>query len=125
MADRLSSTKFHLGIASDLSRAWNTAQAFVAANPSLEAVEECHLVRERNGGLFDGDHALCNAQYKVEEAIEDRELLTWRIPGGESVVDLRERVRAFLQVVQAKAMALCVDARVLPCPCRNVSGFVR
>ena len=46
VADRLSSTKFHLGIASDLSRAWNTAQAIVAANPSLEAVEECHLVRE-------------------------------------------------------------------------------
>jgi len=110
VADRFSKTKFDLGIASDLSRAWNTAQAIVAANPSLKKVEECRLVRERNGGVFDGEHALCNAQYMVEEAIEDRELLTWRIPGGESVVDVRERVRAFLRLVQAKALAIEVES---------------
>ena len=110
VAERLSKTKFHFGIASDLSRAWNTAQAIVAANPSLDNVEECRLVRERNGGLFDGEHALCNAQFTVEEAIKDRELLTWRIPGGESVVDLRNRVRAFLEVVQEKALAIEVES---------------
>merc|ERR1711934_485209 len=36
VAERLSKTKFHFGIASDLSRAWNTAQAIVAANASLD-----------------------------------------------------------------------------------------
>ena len=89
VANRLSNTKFHLGIASDLSRAWNTAQAIVAANPSLEEVEECRLVRERNGGVFDGEHTLCHAQYTVEEAIKDRELLTWRIPGDKNAQDPR------------------------------------
>ena len=109
VANRLSKTKFHLGVASDLCRAWDTAQAIVKANPSLEKVEECRLVRERNGGLFDGEHTLCYAQHTVEEAIEDRELLTWRIPNGESVVDLRVRVRAFLNDIQAKAAVIEVE----------------
>ena len=46
------------------------------------------------------------AQWKVEDAIADRELLNWRIPGGESVLDLRERTWALLKEVQTMALGL-------------------
>ena len=109
VASRLADTKFHLGLASDLTRAWDTAQAIVAVNPSLDDVKECRFLRERNAGIFEGDHDLFYAQSAVEDAIEDRDLLTWRIPGGDSVVDLRERVRECINLVQVEALALEVE----------------
>ena len=104
LAERLSSEKFNLVLASDLARAWDTAQAIVNRNPFVvDDVQECQLLRERNAGLLNGEREIFKAQLKVEEAIKDRQLLTWRIPGGESVVDLRNRVQAFLQLLLAKA----------------------
>ena len=108
VAKRLADTKFHLGFASDLTRAWDTAQAIVSANPSLDDVKECRLLRERNAGIFEGECDLLKAQCTVEYAIEDRDLLTWRIPKGDSIVDLRERVRACINLVQVEALALGV-----------------
>ena len=110
VAQRLATTKFDLGLASDLARAWDTAQAIVEANPSLGGVEECRLLRERNAGIFECEREIHNAQCTVEESIQNRDLLTWKIPEGESVVDLRNRARQFLELVQAKAMALEVEA---------------
>ena len=46
------------------------------------------------------------AQYTVEDGVEDRDLLTWRIPGGDSIFDLRQSVRACLHLVQVEALAL-------------------
>merc|ERR1712107_529756 len=106
VAARLAETKFDLGFASDLVRAWDTAKAIVAANPSLESVKECRYLRERNAGDFEYNSALSNAQYTVEEGVEDRDLLTWRIPGGDSIFDLRQSVRACLHLVQVEALAL-------------------
>ena len=106
LAKRLAKTKFHLGLASDLTRAWDTAQSILAANPSLDDVKECRFLRARNAGIFEGDRALFNAQSMVENAVEDRDLLTWRIPEGDSVLDLRESVRACLNLVQVEALAL-------------------
>ena len=106
VAARLAETKFDLGFASDLVRAWDTAQAIVAANPSLESVKECRYLRERNAGDFECNSALMNAQYTVEDGVEDRDLLTWRIPGGDSIFDLRQSVRACLHLVQIEALAL-------------------
>ena len=62
-------------------------------------------MRERNAGVLNGEREIFRAQLKVEEAIKDRELdvATWRIPGGESVGDLRNRVEAFLQLLLAKS----------------------
>ena len=71
VANRLAGTKFHLGFASDLTRAWDTAQAIVAANPSLDDVKECRFLRERNAGIFEVEPALMKAEYTVEDAIED------------------------------------------------------
>ena len=104
LAKRLANTKFHLGLASDLTRAWDTAQAILAANPSLNGVKECRFLRARNAGIFEGDRALFNAQSMVENAVENRDLLTWRIPEGDSVLDLRESVRASLNLVQVEAL---------------------
>merc|ERR1712126_468678 len=106
LANRLSKTKFHLALASDLSRAWDTALAILAVNPSLDDVKECRLLRARNAGIFEGDRVLFNAQSMVENAVEDRDLLTWRIPEGDSVFDLRESVRACIHLVQVEALAL-------------------
>ena len=107
LAVRLASEKFNLVLASDLTRAWHTAQAIVKENPFVDNVQECQeskrLLRERNAGVLNGEREIFRCQLKVEEAIEDRQLLTWRIPDGESVVDLRNRVEAFLQLLLAKA----------------------
>ena len=105
LAERLRTEKFNLVLASDLSRAWNTAQAIVRKNPFADDVQECRLLRERNAGVLNGEREIFRAQLMVEEAIKDRELdvATWRIPGGESVGDLRSRVEAFLQLLLAKS----------------------
>ena len=95
-----------LGFASDLVRVWDIALAIVAANPSLGSVKECRYLRERNAGDFECNSALMNAQYTVEDGVEDRDLLTWRIPGGDSIFDLRQSVRACLHLVQVEALAL-------------------
>ena len=102
LADRLRTEKFSLVLASDLSRAWDTAQAIVRENLFADNVQECRLLRERNAGVLNGEREIFRAQLKVEEAIKDRQLLTWRIPGGESVGDLRNRVEAFLQLLLAE-----------------------
>ena len=105
LAERLAREKFNLVLASDLARAWDTAQAIVKENPSVDNVQELRELRERNAGVLNGEREIFRCQLKVEEAIEDRQLKipTWKIPGGESVVDLRKRVEAFLQLLLAKA----------------------
>ncbi len=113
VARRLADTKFDLGLASDLARAWDTAQAIAELNPSLGEVEPCRLLRERNAGMMDGHHELARALWTVENAVEDRELLSWRVPSGESIVDLRVRVRAFLALAGTRALALEVEHPVL------------
>ena len=61
-------------------------------------------MRERNAGRWNDDLEHFRAQRKVEEgvrAIKKIDILDWRIPGGESVVDLRKRVKAFLDSLVA------------------------
>ena len=106
VANRLATTVFDLALSSDLTRAWDTALAILKSNPSLKEVKECQLLRERNFGVLENLRDVLRAQWKVEDAIADRELLNWRIPGGESVLDLRERTRALLKEVQARALGL-------------------
>ena len=113
VAASLRDTDFHLAVSSDLVRARDTALAVLGAR-GLE-LEQWPLVRERKfGGVLEGELALIKAQCRVEAAVVDRELLTWRPPqGGESVADMAARVRLFLQEVSARTMAL-------PQPCPRV-----
>ena len=110
VANRLATTAFDLALSSDLTRAWDKALAIVKRNPSLKEVKECQLLRERNFGVLENLRDVLRAQWKVEGAIDDRELLDWRIPGGDSVLDLRERTRALLKEVQAMALGLEEEA---------------
>ena len=62
--------------------------------------------RERRLGIFEGSNKLFHSQFKVEEGIEDKELLTWRIPKGESLMDLSERINKFLHQLIKQAEIL-------------------
>ena len=99
VAERLAKTKFDLAISSDLRRAKDTAEAIRMKNETIKTVEEWREVRERRLGDFEGNAELCRAQLKVEDGVRDRSLLTWRIPNGESAVDLNERIQTFLQIL--------------------------
>ena len=99
VAERLAKTKFDLAISSDLRRAKDTAEAIRMKNETIKTVEEWREVRERRLGDFEGNAELCRAQLKVEDGVRDRSLLTWRIPNGESTVDLNERIQRFLQIL--------------------------
>ena len=82
--------------------AWN-AGGGIAAVGGISAVRLAHDGGASNRSLLAGLPPPAKAV--VEEAIKDRELdvATWRIPGGESVGDLRSRVEAFLQLLLAKS----------------------
>ena len=74
---RLAAQRFDLSISSDLERARDTAQAISTQNETIYKVEEWKIVRERCLGIFEGKIPdLCRAQITVEDAIEDRDLLT-------------------------------------------------
>ena len=102
----LANEKFNLVYASDLDRAWDTAKIIVAEkNSFVGEIQKCQLLRERNAGRWNDDLEHFRAQRKVEEgvrAIKETDILDWRIPGGESVVDLRKRVKAFLDFLVAE-----------------------
>ena len=66
-------------------------------------------------GKFEESWDVCKAQFKVEGAVEDRDLLTWRIPNGESVVDVAQRVQNFLQNLKQQVVKL---------PQQNVTVFL-
>eukprot|EP00092_Neocalanus_flemingeri_P031107 GFUD01033788.1.p1 GENE.GFUD01033788.1~~GFUD01033788.1.p1 ORF type:complete len:240 (+),score=61.68 GFUD01033788.1:126-845(+) len=108
VAKRLATKKFDFAISSDLKRAKDTANAIACENDTIDTLVEWKNVRERCLGIFEGIPGLYRSQNIVENAIENRDLLTWRIPNGESVVDLKQRVQEFLQ-------QLIIQAQTLPC----------
>jgi broad specificity phosphatase PhoE len=106
LADRLKYFKFDLAITSDLKRAMQTAEAIMEKNESINELTPWRIIRERCIGDFEGVVEPFMALITVENAVEDRDYLTWRPPNGESVVDLRKRVIAFLEEIQKEAMKL-------------------
>ena len=109
VSERLQNIKFDLAIASDLKRAKQTAEAVVELNDSLNYFEEWKIVRERCVGDFEGREEIDAALITVENAVVDRNYLTWRPPNGESVVDLRERIKHFLKKLHLRVMLLPVE----------------
>ena len=104
VAEKLKNIKFDIAISSDLKRAKQTATTIVDLNNSLHHFEEWKVVRERCVGDFEGREDVDAAIIVVEKAVEDRNYLTWRPPNGESVVDLRDRIKHFLNQVQVLAI---------------------
>ena len=105
LAMRLANEMFNLVYASDLDRAWDTAETIAKNNSFVGEIQKCQLLRERNAGRWNDDLEHFRAQRKVEEgvrAIKETDILDWRIPGGESVVDLGKRVEAFLHLLVAE-----------------------
>ena len=98
VGERLARTRIDLAISSDLKRARQTGEAIVERNDTVDELVEWRVVRERPIGDFEGHREVLTALFTVEQAVKDKELLTWRPPGGgESVVDLRNRAREFLR----------------------------
>merc|ERR1711973_814689 len=94
---RLAEAKFDLAISSDLQRARDTALAVTKHHDGLK-LDTWTCTRERQFGLIEKSvehgNRLLVCLLQVEDFIKDRSELTWRIPeGGESVVDLRERIK--------------------------------
>ena len=106
LADRLKDTKFDLAITSDLKRAMQTAEAIMKKNESINELIPWKIVRERCIGDFEGFVEPFMGLITVENAVEDRDYLTWRPPNGEAVVDLRKRVNGFLEEIQKEAMKI-------------------
>jgi probable phosphoglycerate mutase len=91
LARRLKAVEFTALYSSDLGRAHQTARC-VADETGHEVVAEAGL-RERNFGIFEG---LTNAEIKVRHpedyALFEKRLPDYRMSGGESAVQFRERV---------------------------------
>ena len=113
VADRLKSTNFDLAISSDLKRAMQTAEAIMNKNDSINELISWRIVRERCLGEFEGITELYRALRVVENAVSDREYLTWSPPNGESVIDLRNRIMEFLQELQKAAMKVPSDFPII------------
>ena len=114
VAERLKEEKIDLAASSDLRRARDTALAVVSRHSNSQ-VHTWKSARERFFGCFEKSPKLgmklIGSQTFVEDFIEDRSLLTWRIPeGGESVVDLRTRItEEFLPQLVSQAGALKLE----------------
>ena len=111
---RLVDTDFHLVVSSDMKRARDTGRTILEEQGEGQELEQWQVVRERNmGRLLEEDRELRAAQWTLEAAVKDRSLLTWRPPGGESVVELNGRVRQFLDLVMTRATDMNVDTPTL------------
>ena len=110
VGNRLKDIKFDLAITSDLKGTMQTAEAIMNKNESINKLIPWEIVRERSFGDFECVWKFHNALATVEKAVNDREYLTWRPPNGESVVDLRIRVKQFLKELQKEAMELSADS---------------
>ena len=113
VADRLKDTKFDLAITSDLKRAMQTGEAIMKKNDSITALTTWKIVRERCLGDFEAEAELHRPLRKVENAVEDRNSLTFRPPNGESVFDLRSRIFQFIQDLQNEALKIPTNSPVI------------
>ena len=69
-------------------RAKDTALAILEHHNNIE-LEQWKVVKERCfGHLMEGNLDLIKAQSLVEDAVQDRTLLNWRPPGGQTFVDI-------------------------------------
>ena len=113
LGERLKDIKFDFAITSDLKRASQTAEAIMQKNESIKKLTKWRIVRERCLGEFEGEVDLHRSLRIVENAVKDRDSLTFRPPGGESVYDLRCRMNQFLQDLPKTAMKISSNCPII------------
>lgn len=111
VGERLAHTNFDLAVSSDLERTRETARSILNRSGQEGKLVLWKMVRERKLGVLEKNFELVLAQLAVERAVEDRQLLVWAPPGGESAVDLNTRVKKFLSCLEKAASSL-----LSPCP---------
>ena len=113
LGERLKDIKFDFAITSDLKRATQTAEAIMQKNESIKKLNTWRIVRERCLGEFEGEVDLHRSLRIVENAVKDRDSLTFRPPGGESVYDLRCRMNQFLQDLTKTALNISSNCPII------------
>jgi alpha-ribazole phosphatase len=99
---RLRSEVIDIIYTSDLSRAWQTAQAVLAFHPHLAALPDPRL-RELCFGAWEGlAHSEVEQRYPQELAAWIVDPFNQPAPGGESLRQLTERVQAVLDELQTE-----------------------
>ena len=108
---RLKDTNIDFAITSDLQRAIQTAVAIIKENDSVNALIFCKLLRERYRGDLEGNMDLCVPFWKIDYANHHhRDDQTSGPLNGESVANVRQRARDFLQDTLRKVAELPVDS---------------
>lgn len=77
----------------------------LAASATVRGTHEDHLLREREHGEFDGLTAEQQQQKNLEvyeklHSQNSQERYTTKMPGGESIQDVQERLREFLETIK-------------------------
>jgi probable phosphoglycerate mutase len=126
LAQRLAEEKIDAIVASDLARAWLTAQP-IGQSRQVEAVPDTRL-RERHFGIFQG-HTLeeISARWPAEFAAWRARDPDWSIPEGESGTQFIDRVRAALDDITHRnagaTVAVVAHGGVLDVAYRHARGL--
>lgn len=96
LGERLATVEFDQIYASDLTRAYNTAQ-HVAAHHNMDVIADERL-RERKGGVVEGltMSELAEKHPEVAQELRGKWLPAYAPPGGENLIQLQERGMAGL-----------------------------
>lgn len=126
LASRLRHYPFDHLYASDLGRAWQTAERIAAATGHAVIAEP--RLRERHFGLFHGlDQGALQRQYPEEYKRYATGDPDYAIPGGESLRQLHERAVACLEELAARhageRLVLVTHGGVLAALVRHVLGL--
>ena len=110
VAERFKDQKFDLAISSDMKRATQTAEAILKKSCSINKFVHWTVVRERYMGDIEFDRDLCKSLRPIDDAVCERDKKNKGPPNGESLVDLRNRVRQFLLDIQKEALKIASDS---------------
>lgn len=113
IGDRLASYRIGRVIASDLSRAHDTAKAIVSRHPGL-TIETTPLFREMRMGKFEGHLFSKLAETWPDEYLQWREgHLHYTVEGGESLNEQWARMAAGLEFIHDRSQGLEHDLLVV------------
>lgn len=96
VAERLKSEKIDFAYTSDLDRAADTAREIITFHPNLPLIS-CKDLREQHKGIFEGMN-----KSVINESAKNAELPYYKFRpfGGESVIEVYERIKKFLNMLK-------------------------